>query len=274
MKTRTILMSFLMTLSFFINAQNTNPKHANWYKTPANIETADFKIEISNIVSKIEYAKFSIKISNTGTDYIMYNKGESEFVYKTGKFTDKEKYTYILPTKSKTKTIKATGSNNFHVDTFKFILKGLYTISAKGKTIKTKDFKLPASTNSFETGNFKVKLLKLKQETQETYAKFECTYIGKEIGIVDPSKLSVKVDGKDGIEYANDNKKAKPELLRKGEKTKFSVYFHIPGKISDMQFSVLKINWNDTFQESVAKKVTPKTIDFILDEGLTNGKNK
>ena len=263
-----------MTFSIYINAQNVNPKHVNYYKAPANIETSDYKIELSNIVSKIEYAKLSIKIYNTGTDYLMFNKGASEFVYKTGKFTDKEKYTYILPTKSKTKTIKATGSNMFHTDTISFVLKALYIIPAKGEIVKADDFKLPASKNSFESGNFKVKLLKLKQETQETYAKFECTYIGDEIGIIDPSKLSVKVDGKDEIEYANDNKKAKPELLRKGEKTKISVYFHIPGKISDMQFSVLKINWNDTFQESVAKEIEPKTFEFIVDEGLTNGKNK
>ena len=274
MKTTAILLSLFMTLSIFINAQNVNPKHVNYYKTPASIETNDYKIRISNIVSKVEYAKFGIKITNTGTNYLMFNKGESEFIYKNGKFSDKEKFVYILPTKSKTKTIKATGDNMFHTDTINFVLKGLYIIPAKGKVIKADEFKLPASKNSFEAENFNVKLIKLKQETKETYAKFECTYIGDKIGIIDPSKLSVKVDGKKDIEYANDNKKAKPILLRKGEKTRFSVYFHIPGKIADMQFSVLKINWNDTFQESIAKKIKAKTINFIVDEGLTNGKNK
>ena len=60
-----------------------------------NIETSDYKIELSNIVSKVEYAKLGVKITNTGTDYLMFNKGESEFVYKSGKYTDKEKYTYM-----------------------------------------------------------------------------------------------------------------------------------------------------------------------------------
>ena len=41
-----------------------------------------------------------------------------------------------------------------------------------------------------------------------------------------------------------------------------------------MQFSVLKINWNDTFQESIAKEVNIKSMLFTVDEGLTNGKNK
>jgi len=274
MKTTTILLSLLMTFSIFVNAQNVNPKHVNWYKTPDKIETSNYKIELSNIVSKIEYAKLGIKITNTGTDYLMFNKGKSEFVYNDKKFTDKEKIIYILPTKTKSKTIKATGSNMFHKDTIEFNIKGLYVIPAKGKTVKVDDFKFPASKNSFEADNFKVKLLKLKQETQETYAKFECTYIGDKIGIVDPTKLSVKIDGKEDFEYANDNKKAKPELLRKGEKVKFSVYFHIPAKISDMQFSVLKINWNDTFQESIAKEVNIKSLKFTVDEGMTNGKNK
>jgi len=274
MKTTTLLVSLLLIFTSLINAQNVSPKHVNYYKTPESIETNNYKIDISNIVSKTEYAKFGIKITNIGTDYIMFNKGASEFVYKNGKYSDKEKIVYILPTKSKTKTIKATGTNMFHTDTINLVLKGLYIIPAKGKTVKAENFKLPASKNSFIAGNFRIKLLKLKQETQETYAKFECTYIGDEIGIVDPTKLSVKIDGKEEFEYANDNKKAKPELLRKGEKVKFSVYFHIPAKISDMQFAVLKINWNDTFQESVAKEVKSKTINFIVDEGLTNGKNK
>lgn len=274
MKTTTIFLSLLMTIGIYVNAQNTNPKHVNWYKTPAAIETDNYKIELSNPVSKMEYAKMGIKITNTSNDYLMFNKGKSEFVYNKGKFSDKEKFIYILPTKSKSKTLKATGDNMFHVDTFTLNIKGLYTITAKGKVAKADDFKLPASKNSFEAGNFKVKLLKLKQETQETYAKFECTYVGNDIGIVSPSKLSVKVEGKDDIEYANDNKKAKDELLRKGEKTKFTVYFHIPGKVSDMQFSVLKINWNDTFQESVAKEIKIDPIKFVVDEGITNGKNK
>ena len=61
--------------------------------------------------------------------------------------------------------------------------------------------------------------------------------------------------------------------MRKGDKIKFKTKFFIPGRIADMQFANMIISWKDAFVETKAKKLEGQKVDFILDPGLTNGKN-
>ncbi|MBU0766131.1 MAG: hypothetical protein KJ607_15010, partial [Bacteroidetes bacterium] len=77
-----------------------------------------------------------------------------------------------------------------------------------------------------------------------------------------------------GQEFANDDKKADMELMEKGEIVKFTVVFHVPGKITDMQFATMHIVWKETFIESTPKAMKTQTVNFELDPGLTDAKNK
>jgi hypothetical protein len=91
--------------------------------------------------------------------------------------------------------------------------------------------------------------------------------------LVDASKIVIKVDGTEK-EYANDNTKSKIVMIKKGEKVKFKASFHIPGRIADMQFANMTLIWKDTFVETKIKKIQGQKVNFVLDRGLTNGKNK
>ncbi len=280
MKTSTLILAIALALNIFVQAQNTDPKHKNFFKASGNIEGKNYTVAFDDIVARMEYAKMAVKVTNTGNDYLMFKTQESDFIFEFGKFTSKEKTVFILPNSSENETLKATGDNRFHVDAFKLNFSGLYFISAKGKIQEMEEFRLPASKNFIEAGNFKISLLKSEQRTQETWAKFECEYIGDDVGILDPSKIAVRVDGKD-IVYANDIKKAKktilqkggPVFLRKGETASFKAVFHIPGRIADMQFSLLYIIWGDTFIESEPVKFAENEVEFVMDIGLTYGKN-
>lgn len=275
------ILSLVILVASAIEAQNIDPKHKNFYKVPQKIEGKNYTVDFKDIVAKIDYAKMAVELKNTGNDYLMFKPEETEFVFDFGTFNSKEDVIFILPNSEETETLKASGDNRFHVDEFKMNFAGLYHLSAKGKTQKVEEFRLPASKNNIEAGNFKISLIKTSQRTQETYGKFEIEYIGDEIGIIDPSKLSVRVDGKDDLVYANDVKKSKasfmskggPVFLRKGEKTTIKAVFHIPGRIADMQFSLLYIMWGDTFIESKPEKISSKQVEFVLDIGLTHGKN-
>lgn len=280
MKVITIILSLVLLISNSMQAQNTNPKHRNFFKSSEKIEGNKYSVAFIDVIAKVDYAKMAVEVNNTSNHYLMFKPEESEFVFNFGTFNSKEDVVFILPNSSERETLKATGDNRFHVDKFKMNFAGLYHLSAKGKTQEVEEFRLPASKNNIEAGNFKINLIKTNQRTQETYGKFEVEYIGDEIGIVDPSKLSVRVDGKDLV-YANDVKKSTssilskggPVFLRKGESATFKAVFHIPGKIADMQFSLLYIVWGDTFIESKPEKIAKKEMEFVLDIGLTNGKN-
>ena len=67
----------------------------------------------------------------------------------------------------------------------------------------------------------------------------------------------------------------KKALLEDGDKFNVQAVFHIPGKIVDMQFANLMIDWRDAF---VSTKLNPtnitETFKMEIDPGLTAGHNK
>ncbi len=261
-----------------VNAQlsPSDPKHENHYNV-APYENDDIKIDFKNAHSQQEFTLVELNITNKTSDYIYVKGAETKFIYDHGSYHPKgtmlSKINFSIdPLKSESKTLKVTGDNKFHVDKLKLELNGFYRVKANGIVIKAENFQLPAAKNSFTAGDCNCSLEKSKQTTKQTEAEFKCVYMGKKVAFVDPTKLSVKL--KDGQEFANNNHKDTKEVLMPGDDIKFTAIFNIPGKIADMQFSVLSINWNDTFSESEMVPVKTGTVDFIYDPDVTLLKNK
>lgn len=260
----------LVSIILYSNAQNAD--HTNYYKEVPVILKDNYSVKFSDVVAKAVYCKMAIEIENKTSDYMIYKEQETGFIYPHGEFHPKKKSNILDPNSSKKRTLDVSDDNRFHVDTFTLDFRGLYLIPIKGQTMSAADFTIPTSINEFDAGPFHVKCTKVKQETDETKVQFACTYTGDKIGLVNPAKLSVKIAS--GQEFANDDKKASIEVLEKGDEIKFNAVFHIPGKIVDMQFATMEIIWNDTFVESTPKAADPELIEFQIDPGLTQGKNK
>ena len=267
---------FLTINASFAQRKTSDPKHENHYEVKA-IVNEDYAIEFVDAQSQQEFSLVKITITNKTADYLYFKGTDSKFIYDFGSFSPTGGLLnridfFIKPNDHETKTLKVTGGKNFHVDKLKLDLNCLYKIAINGKKLKVQDFQLPASKNTFNAGDFHCSLEKSKQTTKETVAEFKCTYTGKDIGLVNSSQLSVKL--KDGQEFANNGSKDKIEILRPNDDCKFYAVFNIPGKIADMQFTVLNINWNNTFGESAMKPLKVSISDLTLDEGLTLLKNK
>ena len=274
MKKSVITLSIvaMCVVTYFGQAQtNDDPRHENHYKKIAPVQTDELTIEFSNAHSQADFTLVKAKITNKTSDYIFFEPSEVVFKYEHGEFSPKSGIVKIKPKGSKSKTLKVTGDNRFHVESLSIALKGFYRISVKGKVQEAPDFRLPAEQNTFTAGNFECNLLKVSQETQKTAAQFQYTYNGDKVGIVDPSKLVVRIEN--GTEYANANRKSKINLLEPGDSKKFTAWFLIPGKILDMQFATMYIVWKDTFIESSKIPISTPSVNFVLDPGLTEGKN-
>lgn len=278
MKKIILCITILLTSCSHIFAQRptSDPGHENHYDiTP--IENDDLKIEFKNGHSQQAFTLVELIITNKTTDFI-YCKGiEAKFIYDHGTFNPKgnllSKINFTInPLERETKTFKVSGDNRFHVDKLKLDLNCFYRISSKGTLLSAPNFQLPAAKNSFSAGSCNCTLEKSKQTTKETSAQFKCTYSGKNVAFIDPRKLSVKL--KDGQEFANNNHKDKSEVLMPGDDVSFTAIFNIPGKIADMQFSVLSINWNDTFTESTMAPMKTGTAELVLNPDVTLLKNK
>lgn len=262
--------------------KKVNPKHVNYFKD-ASVDTKDVKIEIQDAVAMMPFAKFKLKLTNKTNDYFLYKPKESLFKLESGDFIPEDKKTIViqpLDKESKVIDMKAP-AQNAHVDAFKYQLSGLYKVSTNVSPTEAPNFILPVSNNDFMAGNFKVEMTAIDKTTAKTAVKFKVTYTGDGVGLVEPSKLGVKIPtdqkyskaGNTGQIFAND-KKDKGILLSKGESDTFVAFFQIEGKIADMQFANMEIVWRDTFKDCQVAPVEGSTIDLTLDSGLTAGKNK
>ena len=269
------LFVFLVFVSELTFAQKPDsPDHTNCYQE-ITMETFDVKIEITDGISKIDFLKVKVKLTNNTTDYIIYKPKESSFIITGKTFPISDRLLLISPLGKGSRVLDVKGNGtNVHVQDFSFNLKGLGRININTPFVPAPNFLLPVSTNEFTVGNFKIQMLKLDKQTDETKVKFKVTYLGNEYGLVTPTSLAVKTDKTALTEYANADNKQDAFLLSKGESETFTASFKIPGKVVDMQFANMEIIWRDTFKDCKAILLDDLTTEITVDEGKTAAKNK
>tara|TARA_R110002072_G_scaffold229829_1_gene387059 strand:- start:150 stop:1004 length:855 start_codon:yes stop_codon:yes gene_type:complete len=275
-----LLSAFALTISGSCFAQKgmedpkSDPKYTNYYKDIEDaVETKEVVLEFTNAVARMDLLKFKTKFTNNTNDFLLIDP--SVLIINVGgvEHHPKEKAFILDPNSTKSKTIDLKGGENLRADEFEVAIAGFLRISLDGTPAKMEQFQLPATENVMKSGNFEVSLKKLKQETKETWARFEIKYKGDDYAIIDPSRISVKTEG--GDKYANDDRKSKTILLEKGDSKTVNAIFHIPAKVIDMQFAKLFVLWGDCMIETKAIPFDAnESVTFELDEALTADKNK
>lgn len=269
---RYLALFLIFVTSMAFSQKPTDPKHTNYYNSIQKIETDDYIINIVDVVSRVDFVKFKIRISNKTSDYILFKPEECIFKFEHGDYKATEKAFFIEPFDTKSKVLDIKGKENFHTDAFDFEINGLYKVPIEDKSFEAVNFQLPPNAKDFKAGPFTCILLDTKQETQETWARFKVTYNGQNIGIINPAKCVIQIP--DGKEFSTVNLKSKIELLNPGEESKFGTVFQIPAKITDMQFTTMNIVWKQTFSESIPKALSTQIANFKIDEAVTGAKNK
>jgi len=270
MKKLTIIT--LILISFSAAAQKSS-KFTNYYYDVTFGEQYGVKLTAKNIISRADFIKLGLEINNQSDNYVFFRKDKCKFVINQNSYFPKtvKKGEIIKPNKKKVITVKSAGQINYLSEDIDFMPGGFYTFPGEGKIIETDSFHLPATKNTIKNDVFKINMLKLKKETQETAIKFKCTYTGDKIGIINPSQCVLRTES--GKEWAPENSKEKVKILQKGEKANFVLIFQIPGKITDMQFAEMDIVWKNTFSES---ELTPLNFDIQhinIDKNTTNKEN-
>ena len=249
-----------------------DPDYVNYYIVIPPIQGDGFSIQFDDIVSKMGYIKLKIRIFNNSNDYIIFKPYESIFKLAQGEFNGKDKIMIIKPHENESKVLDIKGDNKCLVDSFILLIKGLYRFSPQDVVQFTPNFQIPPSLNTFTNGSFTCTLLAQKKETQETWVKFGCTYIGENAGLIDPNKAVIKLENNQ--EFANGKSNAKASVLFKGEEDKFTLYFYVPATVTDMQFANMQVVWKNTFVDCPVSSIDPIKINFAIDRGFTIGKNK
>ena len=271
MKKILLFLTIFSMFNFIVYSQIDTKKVIIYNKVKVK-NSSKIDISIKNAVSKFNFAKFKFTIKNGSKDFVLYKRNESIFKVAGKEYKPESKKTVLVyPKKRKSKTVKVVGCEEFLVDNYKFIPKGMYSFKKEGTVVKAPDFHMPATKNSFEAGNFEVNMIASEQKTKITQIRFECTYTGDKIGVVIPSNAVLKPEG--GREWANVKSRKKIKILQPGESTKFTIAYKIPGKVVDMQFAQMDVLWKKTFAEAELKPINFKEIELVIDKQKTKKKN-
>lgn len=276
-----LMGAFVLSVSSPVLAQKKgkkdpkeDPKYTYYYADVDDaIEAKEVVLELTNGVSRVDMCKFKTKFTNNTSDFLLIDPSKFTVTTDGVAHNPKEKEFMLDPLGKKSKTIDVKEGEGLRAESIEVAPEGFARISTDGTPVSMPEFQLPASVNNIESGNFSINLKQLKQETKETWARFEITYNGDDYGIVDPSRISVKIES--GKQFANDNRKSKTIMLEKGDKKTISAIFHIPAKVVDMQFATLMVQWGTAMMETKAEPFTiDESVVFELDQTLTDEKNK
>lgn len=273
MRNSLILTIISLVFSSTCLGQDKGPKYTHYFKDVAEpLETKEVNIEFSNGISRADFLKFKAKYINNTNDFLFVDPSKTELTLGARTITTPEKSFILDPMDSKSKTVDVKEGADFVVDRFMVEPKGFSRIPADGEAIELPDFQLPAAVNNISGKNVEINLKRVKQETKETWATFSVKYTGDHYAIVDPSRISVRLES--GQQFANDFSKSKNILLEKGDSKNIRAVFHIPARIVDMQFATMFIQWGATVTETKPIPIDlGETVTFELDEELTEKKN-
>ena len=221
----------------------------------------------------MDFLKFKARFINNTNDFLLIDPSQFKIIVDGVETRPKEKQFVLDPNDKASRTIDVKEGANFIVSQFDVELGGFSRIPFEGSSPDMDPFQLPATTNVIESGNFEVNLKQLKQETQQTWARFDIKYKGDGYAIIDPSRISVKTEG--GDQHANMHRKSKSILLEKGDSKGIDVTVEIPAKVVDMQFAKLFVNWGGSMVETKSVPIDmDESVTFELNETLTAEKNR
>ncbi|MBV6403748.1 MAG: hypothetical protein GFGODING_00493 [Flavobacteriales bacterium] len=269
--TRPLLLATALLTACALHAQKVDPRHTNFYRVPAPVENEVIRIEFKDPVAQLAMCKVRVELTNKTSDILIIKASEIVFTVGGATYSPKDRDFVIRPNDRINRTLEITGGNMHH-DAFSVKFGGANRLSRSEGALKVPDFDVPPSKNSFTAGNFEVNLVNMDKETAKTALKFKVVYRGSKVALVDPSRTALRIES--GQEFANASSKSKEVILQQGEDDAFTVYGEIPGKIVDMQFANMKLVWNDAFREVTPKPFKIGTVDFTIDPGLTEGKNR
>lgn len=246
-------------------------QYENIYFKDVQFENENVKVDFTDIVALPKEVKFKMTIINKTNNYLIYDSNQSSFVIPEKTVTSSEKNLLIEPLKTKKRVMRATGEGLNSVRNFKYICEGFSSVSLQDPA-KAEQFKLPASVNEFNAGQFKVSLSASSKETQKTSVKFAITYNGDNLGFVFPSKVAAVMP--DGNSYATANSDDDAIIMKKGETENVTLnWTRMPGgKVNDMQLVEMFLTFEGVFVEGVSKKISGGSVEVAWDEALTDAK--
>lgn len=262
MKYLFLIIGLVFTLSTF--GQKKEKKRdpaAKYFYKDVTTETDDYKAYFVDVVAVDKQIKYKVKIFNKTNDYLYVKPSEIVYVSDSKKLNSTDK-SYGIPPNDEVSFVIDYKSTDLQVEKFNLELKGIYKASAGGPVTKVSNIVIPATANEFTAGKFTCTLKKSESTSAKVYAKYDCTYNGDAVGIINPSKCVAIMPN--GTDNAN-SKNTRPMVLENSKSDYFTLIFLEVKGAGDLKKNPISINWNDTFRESKLVKLKSSSVEFIKD---------
>lgn len=264
---RLFILSFLIVF-FKLNstAQVNTAFMDNVFYQEVIFETDDYKLFLVKCSSNKLKLKMKIRIFNKTGDIILIKPEEIAFMVKDKKLTGWEKPMIVQPNGDEVRTIDIVDPGmDMRLESFNVVLDGFYKIAYTGETTIQPELALPSKEASeFTAGDFHCVLLSHTVENEKTFAKYQCTYKGDKIGVLDPSKAVLVLPSNAEVASALNMRKSEALIFEKSSVQNFLIEFRNINRNEPLNKGV-KIKWNDTFRSSSAVKLKPITVPMKID---------
>lgn len=250
----------ILTLLVFITLNQFAQVNLKDYKTiffqEVTLETDDYKMYLVRCFAREEVLKLKIRIFNKTNDVLFIKPEEFVFVVSGKTLKGIGRTFAVQPNGEEARFIDAVDKGmNMKCENFEVTLNGFYKIPSDGEAHTCANSEWPVKRGSEITaGPVKCTVIDNQMGKEKSFAKYNCSYSGDKICILDPSK-SVAIMPK-GQENKSTIKKD-VFLLENGQTDNITLEFKRLNGAGDLTDGI-NVKWNETFRVSTA--ISLKTI--------------
>lgn len=231
----TVLLLFLLSCFY---ASTSIAQTEIEYINPPSVQHQDYTIQIDNVISKEDYCKFKLIISNNTNNYQAFDLSKVGFIYENiGTYYPKKGKIKIIPPNEKINhTIRIDGNMNYLVEQFKVSLEGLlYASNGNPVSIPAKTLEAGMGIESEEI-KLEIKKVTNKKGRFSFAMNGEYTASKDAFITIDPTELKAKDESNQSVAANINNKKLL--ILQDGKK------FNLNGDFESSS-TTLMLDWTD-----------------------------
>ena len=206
----------------------------------------DVQVRVTDAWARPDEAKLRLIVRNDTPDFVVIRTDQMLFSANAQAWAQ-DSVKVVDPRSTESKVLEFQGKD-LKAHGGWFVPGGMYRIPTDGDPIAAPNFALPLRERGFDAGPFRCTVVDVDQETDATDVRFRCDYDGAGLGLIDPSAITVLVEGR---EFGNLEGNGRLEPVRPGDSFKLRAVFEVPKRVADMQFAELEIHFNDAFREGI-----------------------
>lgn len=224
-------------------------------------ETDDYKMFLVRCFSRVDILKIKVRVFNKTKDVIYIKPEEFKFNIDGKSVKVIGRPLIVKPDDEDSQLIDVKGEGDMRCEKFDVVLNGVYKVSLNHEIYEATNTD-GKKGNEINAGPFKCNKTIGQTTKEKSFSKFECTYSGDKIGVLDPNKsVAIMSTGK---ENPSGYPKQQIFILENGGSAIITTEYRKQASAGDLTDGY-QIKWNDTFKASSLIPLKVITVPMMPD---------